>query len=1415
MATMVTDTPAGPAAAQLPPPPGPRVPLRGRLTALAVRFRLALVCVGFLVLALLQAPGRIVGDTKIDLAVDPLGFLGRALTLWEPLGSAGQVQNQAYGYFFPMGPFFALGDLAGLPVWVVQRLWWAALMSVAFTGIVVLARRLRIGTPATALVAGIAYALAPRMVTEMGETSIELVPMALAPWVIVPLAGAVRHGSARRAATLSALAVFCVGGVNAVATAAVLPLAVLFLLTRPAGPLRRRLLAWWVPSVALAVAWWAGPLVLLGKFSPPFLYYIENAHATTFPTSLLSALRGTSHWIAGLASPTGPTWPAGWALIHDALPVAGTVVLVAAGVAGLCRRDLPERLWLVLGLLAGVGLVTLGHLATVQGLWAQPLHDALDGALAPLRNVHKFELIVRLPLVLGAAHLGAVLLRWAARRRDGRHAPAGRPGARRLGRVAARGGLVAVVLALVATVSPAVAGQLAPPTGFTEVPGYWRQTAAFLEAEQPSGRALLVPGSSFGTYRWGSPNDEVIQPLAESAWDVRSAIPLSPEAHIRVLDAIEERLALGEGSEGLARYLARAGISHLVLRNDLDASDARSTRSALVRQSLRLSPGIAPVASFGPLTSTPVDDDLVWDAGLEEEAPAIEVYAVADPAPRAYTTPLSEAVTVVGGPEAVLALEEHDLITGRPTLMAGSGPTTGPAMVTDALIRRERNFGRLDGAVSGALSVDDEPRLDQPVRDYVVSNAASAESVVRYIGATPTASSSASDPDGFNPTRLETQPFSAADGDPTTAWRPAPWDESGEAPWWRLTTDRQFVASTVVVSLGEELGVARPRELRLTTDAGSVVVPVADTGDEQTLPLPQGYTSALTIAATTGERPEALALAEVRIPGVSVQRTVVVPPAGGPVTAYAFDAERGRSGCVVDTTGVPRCAGSLISGTEEPVFLDRTFSVPAWADYDLRATGVARPGAALDELLTSVRGTLPVTGSSSAVADPRGSPVAALDGDPTTSWIAAGDDPRPTLVVDFPEERTVGAIRVITAPGLAAAVPTAITIDDGSGLPRTVALNGDGLAEFVPVTTSRLSVSFDLADEVTSLDPGTRWEQRLGVGVSELQVGEANPVTARETSVVLTCESGGGPTIRVDAAVIATEVRTTVGELLAGTPVRIKPCDTIPALRLPPGEHRIQARSSDALAVDSVQLTRFGRSVKQDAGVREPVELVRWDPEHRVVDVAERSEPTLLVVPENPNPGWTATLEGQALEAVTVDGWQQGYVLPAGPAGTVRLDYPPGSDYRTVLAAGAGAVLLLVVLAVLPVRRTIPVGARRGSRRPALGPVLSGVAIVAAGVFGTALVGGVFGLAALAGAWLLAQCSGRWRAGVLATVAAGALLTAGGLLIADPDATATGQQVAAVVALAAVVAGVLPGLPSRRTGRRVAAHGARTAGGAP
>ena len=49
-----------------------------------------------------------------------------------------------------------------------------------------------------------------------------------------------------------------------------------------------------------------------------------------------------------------------------------------------------------------------------------------------------------------------------------------------------------------------------------------------------------------------------------------------------------------------------------------------------------------------------------------------------------------------------------------------------------------------------------------------------------------------------------------------------------------------------------------------------------------------------------------------------------------------------------------------------------------------------------------------------------------------------------------------------------------------------------------------------------------------------------------------------------------------------------------------------------------------------------------------------------LEVHENYNAGWAATLNGHALRAVYLDGWQQGFVVPAGRVRQPEED--PGDD---------------------------------------------------------------------------------------------------------------------------------------------------------
>ena len=70
-----------------------------------------------------------------------------------------------------------------------------------------------------------------------------------------------------------------------------------------------------------------------------------------------------------------------------------------------------------------------------------------------------------------------------------------------------------------------------------------------------------------------------------------------------------------------------------------------------------------------------------------------------------------------------------------------------------------------------------------------------------------------------------------------------------------------------------------------------------------------------------------------------------------------------------------------------------------------------------------------------------------------------------------------------------------------------------------------------------------------------------------------------------------------------------------------------------------------------------------WLGDRREITVGDGAA-SYLTTYENFNDGWKATLNGRELTPVRLDGWQQGWRVPGGAGGAVKLSYEPSVTYE-------------------------------------------------------------------------------------------------------------------------------------------------------
>lgn len=1383
-----------------------------------------------LALTFAQSPGRISPDTKLDLTANPLRFLARATNLWNSELPFGQAQNQAYGYLFPHGTFFLIGHALGVPGWITQRLWWALLLTVGFWGLLRVAEALGIGSPGSRVIAAAAFALSPRVLTTLGSISSETLPMMLAPWVLLPTILALRATGPRSVRALAAqagVAVALMGAVNAIATVAgCLPAVIWWACHRP-NRLWWRYTGWWLVALVLATLWWVVGLVMLRAISPPFLDFIESSGVTTQWSSLVEMLRGTDSWTPYVA----PTATAGAPLVTGSAAVLGTCLVAAAGLAGLAGPTMPARGRLVTMLLVGVVLMAAGYSGGLGSPAAHAVQAFLDAGGAPLRNVHKLGSVIRIPIVLGVAQLlGRIPLPGSAPKslwlsafahpeRDKRVATA-----------------VVVLTALMVSTSLAWTGRLTPPGTFTAIPPYWQQTADWLTQHNTGsptpGRVLVAPGAPFATQVWGTSHDEPLQVLGASPWGVRDSIPLTPPQTIRALDSVQRLFAAGRPSLGLADTLARQGISYVVVRNDLDPDTSRSARPILVHRAVDGSPGLHKVAQFGAPVGPGTVAGFVADSGLRPRYPAVEVYRVdaGGDAGTPYFVDTDRMARIDGGPEVLLRLDERRRLLGQPPLgpalltadaraaglplPAGAGVT-----VTDTPVARETDYGRVDQHSSAIRAPGDARHTYNRVPDYPVPG---ADPVLgAWTGGRITVSSSASDSTAMPDVAAATSPAAAIDGDPATAWVSNSL-QSAVGQWMQIDFDHPVTNAALTLTPSATAVGAQVRRILIETATGSTTLRFDQPGKPLAAALPYGETPWLriTAAGTDDGSPGVqfgitdLTVTQYDASGfahpVDLRHTVRVPgpPPGSPITRWELGPELpGRPGCARAPDSV-RCAPSMELAPEEPVTFSRTLTVPAPTSVTPTVWVRPRQGPKLADLITEPNAT--VAHGDSDTVDVLGSAYAATDDDPATAWTApqrvVQHKTPPTLTLTLPRPTQVAGVRLVPSRAALPAHPTMVAVNLGDG-PQVTAVK-PAQAQTIPLqprVTDTVTISLldweDVIDRnALGFDqlkpPGLAEVAALGADGNPIAPADAGRNRAREVSVG--CERG--PVIAVAGRFVHTAIHTTVGALLDDQPVAAVPCERDP-IALPAGQQELLISPGAQFVVDGAEL-----STPAAAEAAQPVRVASWrgwGPDRREIAAGPSNTSRILVIPESINPGWVArTGTGARLTPIAVNGWQQGWLVPAGDPGVITLSFASNSLYRAGLAVG---LALLPVLALLACWRT----RKRGTQDPPARPWRPGVWAAVPALAAGAVIAGAAGVAVLGAALGLRYALGarRWaRLGMACS--AGGLILAGAALSRQPWRSVDGYaghagyvQLLALISLAALTASVVA-VPRRRGGAR-------------
>lgn len=1280
---------------------------------------LALAALCYLPL-LATSPGQVVSDTKTYLYLDPGRLLSRAWSMWDAHVGMGTVTHQNIGFLWPMGPYYWAMEHLGAPDWVAQRLWLGSIMFLAGAGVWFLLRTFGWRGPSVAAAVS-AYALSPYLLSNAVRISAVLLPFTALPWLIGLTVRALRTASWRHPAAF-ALVVATVGTSNATAIILVGVGPVLWLawsLARRDAPARR--VAGVVARVGLlslgANAWWIAGLSVQATNGIDVLRYTESVQVTAAASSAQEVLRGLGYWffygddaIGPWVGPSRPYQTSPWLL---AVTFAIPVLALTGGAVARWRERSYFVLLATVGLVLAVGVYPYTDPPPFGRAAKAFLESDVGMAMRSLPRAAPL-VVLAIAVMLGAG------LQALSRRGPGLTLPA----------------VVAVVALTVLALPPLWQRTLAPANVRRPeaIPGYWVQAGRYLDATDDGTRALVVPGTDFTSYRWGTTFDPVLPGLTDRPLVARELQPMGSPAAWNLLKAFDGRLQADLAEPATIAPIARLmRAGQVLVRSDLQYEHYDTPRPRRLWELVRGAPGLGATKSFGPpapnVAAEPVpmldERELSLDPTLPDPPP-VAVLPVDGAPPIVASQPAEQPVVLAGDGDGVVDSAAAGLLTGTELVhysAALSGPQLQQALadgaalvVTDTNRRRAERWGTIrftNGYTEPAglrpLRTD---RSDARLPVFPMADDDARTVALHRGGLTANATSYG----GRNEYLPEDRPANAFDGDASTAWRTAQ-DDPVRGERLRLETDHPVTTSALtflappppinrwvtrvalrfdggpplIVDLGEASRTAPGQTVAIGARTFSTldIEVLADSAG------PQGRYGGLT---STG-------FAEVVVGGLRLDE-VVRPPTDLLERAGAASADHPL------TFVLSRLRSSVtdVERLDEELSLARALDLPTRRSFALSGTARLSPRAGdevLDRLLAGPAASPPeVTArASSRMAGAATRAAAAADGDPTTAWVGAYGNPVGQWVeLTTATPTTLDHLELQLVADGRHSVPTRLRVDaDGQPLGTVdVPAVADGdqpgttAAVTVPlpgrVTATQLRFTVEAARTHETTDWGTRKIRTLPIGIAEVgvpgveQPAPKGPFTTGCRADLLTV--GGQP--------FGVQVTGTVEAAIAGQPLSLTSCDD-GAVGLPPGRTLLRSLPGATTGIDVDRLVlRSAAGGRADAGTGPVVTpapssspataVVHQGADHLTVRVtgAQPGRAFWFTLGQGWNEGWTAQVAGDDLgPPVLVDGFANGWrIEPTTPTFDVALRFAPQRRVTIALWASAAAFLACLAIAI-------------------------------------------------------------------------------------------------------------------------------------